>query len=342
VTLVTGAGEQLVRPGTANVEAYDMYLKGRAAMRHRGTEIWKAIDEFERAIALDPAFALAHAGLAQALTLAIFWGLTPSSQVQERAKTAAAQALAADPLLPESHHAIGFTALLIEYDREKARRSWERAVELDPANPESLILYGVFHLTYVRRDTVAAERQIRAAIALDPQSSYAYTSLAISLTFSNRSAEALEFADRAIELDRSSFYAQWVRLMATALLGRHDEVVASARIMSDKFGRHPWILMAISIVAGLAGRPETAEAVYHEVRGRALLEYVQQPVLAVTALYAGRRDEAFAHLHQAVRERDGLMAALALGWPALTPVRGTPEFDSVLQEMGFLAELPVS
>ncbi len=341
VTLA-GASEQLVRPGTANVEAYDLYLKGRAAMRHRGTELWKAIDEFERAIALDPAFALAHAGLAQALTLAIFWGLTPSSQVRERAKTAAARALEADPLLPEAHQACGFTALLIEYDRGKASRSWKRAIELDPGKPESLILRGTFDLTYVRRDGQAAEREIRAAIAMDPESAYAYTSLAVVLSFDGRSVEAIPVADRAIALDSQSFYAQWARLMAAALLGHHDEVLSSARRMGERFGRNPWILMGISIAAGIAGRRDTAEAAYHEITGRASLEYVQQPVLAVTALYAGRRDEAIAHLHQAVRERDGLMAALALGWPAFAPVRGTREFDSVLQEMGWLTEAPVS
>lgn len=338
VTLTPGAVEPLVRPGTANVDAYDIHLKARSAMRHRGSELWKAIDGFEQAIALDPAFALAHAGLAQALTLAIFWGLTPSIKVRDRAMTAADRALSLDPLLPEAHHAIGFTALLIEYDRDKAGRSWERAIEIDPNNPESHILRGMFDLTYVRRDGLAAERELRAAIAQDPESAYAHTSLAVSLSFSGRSAESLALADRAIELDGSSFYARWARMMAQALLGYHDEVLASASRMGERFGRHPWILMAISLAAGITGKEDTAEAVYNEVMGRATLEYVQQPILAVAALNAGRRDEAFAHLHQAVWERDALMASLALGWPGFASIRGTPEFDSVLQEMGWLAE----
>jgi len=342
VTLAAGSHEQLVRPGTANVEAYDLYLKGRKATRHRGPELWKAVDWFEQAIALDPDFALAHAGMAQALTLATFWGLTPSSPVRDRALTAAARALASDPQLPEAHHANGVTALLLAYDRDTARRSWERAIELDPSNPESHILHAMFHLTYVRQDGAAAERELRAAIAQDPESSYAYTSLAVSLSFGGRAVEAIPVADRAIELDSNSFYAQWARLMAQALLGHHDDVLSAAQLMSAKFGRHPWVLMAISIVAGIAGRKETAEAVHQEAKGRASLEYVQQPVLAVTAMNAGRREEAFTHLHQAVQERDGLMAALALGWPAFAPLRRTTEFDVVLREMGWLEEAPVS
>ncbi len=335
VTLEGRAGQPLVKPGTSNVEAYDIYLKGRAAMRHRGAELWSAIEHFERAIVLDPAFALAHAGVAQALSLAIFWGLIPSSQIRDRALSAAAEALASDPELPESHHAVGFTALMIEYDRDRARRAWERAIALDPGNAESHILRGVFDLTYVRRDGAAAEAELRTAVALDPQSAYAHTSLAVSLTFGGRSPEAIDIADHAIELDPNSFYAQWVRLMATALLGRHGEVLALARRLSERFGRHPWILMAVSIAAGAAGEPATAEAVYHEIKGRALLEFVQRPILAVVAANAGRRDEAFAYLHEAVRDHDALMAALAVDWPGFAPIRDTPEFDQVLREMGW-------
>ncbi len=335
VTFERGAGRQLVKPGTRNVEAYDLYLKGRAAMRHRGAELWKAIEHFEQAILLDPAFALAHAGVAQALSLAIFWGLAPSSQVRDRAVAAAAQALACDPALPESHHAVGFTALLIEYDRRKASASWQRAIELDPGNPDSHILRGVFDLTYIRHEGAAAERELRQAIAQDPESAYAHTSLAVSLTFGGRSAEAILIAGRAIELDPGSFYAHWVRLMATALLGRHEDVLLMARPLSDRFGRHPWILMAVSIAAGFAGATVTTDAVYHEIKGRALLEYVQRPILAVAAANAGRREEAFAYLHEAVRDRDALMAALAIDWPGFAPLRDSPEFDMVLREMGW-------
>ncbi|HEU5218866.1 MAG TPA: hypothetical protein VFU23_09415, partial [Gemmatimonadales bacterium] len=104
---------------------------------------------------------------------------------------------------------------------------------------------------------------------------------------------------------------------------------------SERFGRHPWILMGVSIAAAVAGVPATAQAVYHEVTGRALLEYVQPPILAVAAANAGHRAEAFAHLREAVRERDALMAALAVDWPGFAPIRGSAEFDEILRAMGW-------
>src|SRR5438105_9300839 len=108
--------------------------------------------------------------------------MVPTGRVRERAIAASERALALDPNLPETHHASGLTALLFEYDRERASRAWQRAVELDPGNPDSHILRGVFDLTYIRQDGEAAERELRLAIEQDPESSYAHTSMAVSLT----------------------------------------------------------------------------------------------------------------------------------------------------------------
>ena len=335
VTLASGEREPLVRPGTSNIEAYDCYLKGRLAMRHRGSELAKAIDWFERSLALDPDFAPAHAGLTQALALSAFWGIVPTQSVRERAIAAAERAMALDPNLPESVHAEGFTALFFHYDRERASRAWLKAIELDPKNPDSHILRGVFDFTYVRLDVEGAERELRTAIELDPESAYAHTGMAVSLTFGHRSLQGLPFAERAVALDPNSLYAHWVRMLTLALLGRLEEVLESSRALSARFGRHPWILMAISLASGIAGDTATSEAVYQELKGRSVLEHIQRIVLAVGAIYSGRREEAYEQLRAAAREREALLAALILDWPGLAPLRGTAEYDQILRSMGW-------
>ena len=335
VALETAGREQLVKPGTANVEAYDLYLKGRAAMRHRGSELTRAVEWFEQALALDGRFALAHAGLAQALSLAVFWGITRANTVRERAIAAANRAIELDPALPESHHAIGFTSLLFEYDRERSSQAWHEALALEPGNPDSHVLLGVYDLTYTNQDAARARRELETAIALDPESSYAYTSMAISLNFGRAPLEALPFAERAIQLDPNSLYAHWVRVLSLALLGRLEEVLVLSRDMGAKFGRHPWILMGIALAAGKANDPKTADAAYQELKGRSGLEYIQSLLLAVAALYSGRREEAFQHLHTAVAERDAMLTALALDWPGFDPILDTPEYAAVLRMMGW-------
>ena len=326
---------QLVKPRTANVEAYELYLKGRAAMRHRGRELITAVTAFEQAIGLDHDFASAHAELAQALGLLSFWGAVPSEEIRERALTSAAKALAVDPNLPEAHTATALTAIMLEFDRAKASAAWDRALVLDPGNPDARIMRALFDLTYVRRDYDAAIREIAAAIERDPESAYAHTSHALALIFASRFEAALPSAQRAVELDPSSFYAHWNLLQAIGYLGRLDEALPMARDLMARFGRHTWLLAGISIAAQAAGRRDLAEAVYTELKGRAGIEYVQRGLLGPAALAAGHVEEGFAYLLEAARSREAFMAAVALGWPWPEPYRKDPKYAEVLREMGW-------
>lgn len=328
---------QLVKPRTDNVEAYELYLQGRAAMRHRGRELTAAVRAFDQAVALDAGFASAHAELAQALSLLSFWGALPVAQIRERALTAAARAVAADPELPESHIATALTAILLEFDRAKASAAWERARALDPGNPDAQIMRALFDLTYVRRDYETAIREIAAALERDPESAYAHTSHALALIHAGRPAEALPSAFRAVELDPSSFYARWNVIQALACLGRLDEVLAMAQDHIGRFGRDTWLLVGVSIAAGEAGRQDVAEAIYTELKGRAGTEYVQRSVLAPAAAVAGHLDEGFEHLLQAAREREPFLVAALLSWPWLERLRRHPRFGEVLREFGWEA-----
>jgi serine/threonine-protein kinase len=327
--------QQLVKPRTSNVEAYELYLKGRAAVRHRGSELAGAVTAFEQAVRLDPYFASAHAELAQALSLLTFWGALPADQVRKRALTAAGHAMTLGADLPESHTATALTALLLEYDRERASTAWDRALALDPLNPDTRILRALFDLSYIRGDHDAAIREVGAAIEQDPESGYAFTSHSIALSFAGRFEAALVSARRAVELDPDSLYAHWSLLLALALLGRIDEVLAAAPGSLGRFGRHPWLLTAVSIAAATSGRTDTAEAVYAELRGRAALEPVQLTMLAAAAANARHQDEAFACLHEAVKQREALLPAVVLGWPGLAPLRSAPEFTTVIAAMGW-------
>lgn len=334
VTLGTGKAG-LVNPGTRNVEAYDLYLRGKLASRHRGTELLKAERLFEESIAVDPDFALAHAGLAQCLVLSAFWGIRRPEEVWAKALAASAAAIEAGPELPEAYQAVGLTALTMEFDREKALRAFDHAVELDPHNPDSRSLRGVFGYTYATSQPERAEADHRIAIDHDPQSAYACISMAMSVAFARRYEPALPFARRAVELDPGSLYAHWALMLANALLGRHDEVLEQSRTVSARFGRHPWILMAVSIAAERAGRRDTALAVYHELKGRAALEYVQGVVLAVAASAAGHRDEAYEQLRVAAAQHDTLIAALVQFWPGLDAMRNSDAYKDLLREVGW-------
>ncbi len=335
VTLSAGADARLVKPSTGSLDAYDLYLKGRAALRQRGASLFVAVRAFENAIRLDPDFALALAGLAQALVLLNFWGLAPPAAVRTRALESAARALATDDAQSEVHIAAGLTAFAMQYDRDAAARSWARACELDPANPDARMFRALFDSCYANGNFDLTLSEIDGAMTRDPQSAYVLAGQSIVYAYAGRYDDAVESGNRAVELEPDSFYAQWSLIHALALRGHYDHVTEYALGLMPRFGRHTWLLGAISIAARRVGRDSEAVAVYTELKGRSQLEYVQDTMFAVVALNAGHRAEALALLTHAVETHEALFPAMALYHPTLAALRGAPEYSALLGRVGW-------
>jgi serine/threonine-protein kinase len=331
---VTLAGEtpKIAKPQTPEFEAYEQFLKGRDASRRRGAALLHAVQAFEEAIARDPRYAPALSGLAQSLTLLAFWGLTATSEIRSRAIEAASLALAADPSLPEAHIATALTAMLLEYDLEKAAKHWWPQRE---PNADDRITRALFQACYIQGDVGASVRDIDAVIRDDPQNAIAFASRAVALSWHRRSDGAIESARRAIELQNDSLFSHFAFSHTLAIVGDFAGLAPGAPRIMARFGRHVWLLMMLGIAAGNAGERAAAQAVYAELEARSRLEFVQQVVLAVCALSAGLRDDALRHLHASAADREALFAAVALYWPPLDPLRGTREYDEILQSIGW-------
>ncbi|MFL5496439.1 MAG: protein kinase domain-containing protein, partial [Gemmatimonadales bacterium] len=200
-----GVGEGLVRPPTENLEAYDQFLKGRGLARQRGPALLRAVECFDRAIALDGAFAPAHAELAEALLLLALYGMVHPAEVHARAAAATGRALALDANLVAAQLALGLLSLMGDFDREKAAAAWARAIELDPASLEARALGALFDLCYVRGEYQAAIPELRAVVEADPLSAHARAQLALALAWSRQPELAAEEARRGIELDPTAF-----------------------------------------------------------------------------------------------------------------------------------------
>ena len=335
VTLGVGVTGALIKPATDNLRAYDEYLKGVAMMHRRGAGIIAAIECFQRAIALDADYALALAGLANALVLSCFWGITRPQDVSAAALDASARALKANPLLVESHVAAALVALLVEFDQAKSARAWDRALELGPTDFESRVTRAVFYLGYIRGDFDAAARDIRLALDCDPLNPTYHTNFAFVLGFSGRGAEAAVEARRAMELDPDALYAQWVLVLSLYIAGADEDVIATGMQVMSKFGRHAWIMMAMTGAYARLGRMEEARSLYAELQARSRTGYVQPGVLATTASYLGHRDEAVRLWLQAAAGRDMVMPALLLYSPLTTLLRAQPEHTALLQQLGW-------
>jgi len=138
-------------------------------------------------------------------------------------------------------------------------------------------------------------------------------------------------AARGIELDPGAFYPHWAHFMAQAAGPDPSEALATGPILLTRFGRHPWLMMALAYAAGVTGNRDRAEALYAELLARSRGEYVQPVSLAITALGAGQTTESYRHLREAARIRDPLLAVTVLHYRLLNAIRGTEEFAEVLQ-----------
>jgi len=339
VTLDRGSDGQLVRPPTANVDAYDLYLKGHALIQQRGPALPRAVECFEQALALDPLLALAHAELGEALLLMSLYGSVPPADIQERAREATSTALRLDPNLVTGQIVLGLLSVMAEFDREKATAAFARAVELDPKHGYARTVQAVFSHCYIKGDFERGPRQLRAVVESDPLNAMARAQLAQVLVWCRETDEAVAQARRGIELDPQAFYPYWSLIHALALGPDPREALEVGQPLLSRFGRHPWLMMGMALASGSAGERDRGAALYAELEARSHGEYVQPGALAAAAIGAGFDDRALQHVNQAVAVRDPLFAVMAMHWPGYARFRQDPRFVAALRQLGW--ERPV-
>ncbi len=330
---VANRAAPLVKPPTDNIVAYTLYIKGRFLQRQHGEGPGKSLEYFRQALALDPDFALAHAGLADAYVLLGVMGLLPPKQVMPEAKQAATRALEIDDTLADAHVALAWVSMQWDYDSESAKQHFLRALELDPRHAEAHSRYAVYLLS-ARGPSEAALMEARKGVELDPLAEPAHSWLGLSLSVSRQLDEAITRLKHASELDPTSFHPHHLLSEAYRLNSMYPEAIASAETAMALAGRNPWSLGVLGLTHAAAGNLTEANAILGELLECSRRENVSWIFLA--ALYAalGRKDEAFAALDRAYEERDGLITVLKF-WPHFDPVRDDPRFDELLERVGY-------
>jgi serine/threonine-protein kinase len=235
--IATTLGAQLGRDGaapsvgSANPDAYDLYLRGRFLLQRRGAGVRQSIDKFEQAIAHDSAFALAHASLALALQLWPYFEDVNARNLEARATRAIQRALASDSTIAEAHTA---QAMMHQhrYEWAAAEQSYRRALTFNANEADSHIQFGRF--LFYTGQVARSEPLFRRARALDPSSSVASSWLGHILFIRGRRDDGMAEMRRAVEIDSTNppslvFFAQALRDV-----GRNDE----ARAVVDRLWRN--------------------------------------------------------------------------------------------------------
>jgi adenylate cyclase len=334
---VTLEGSGLVKAGTNNLEAYQLYVKGRALLYRRGGAIPRAVECFERAVALDSDYALAWAGLADSNTGLGYYGLVHPQVCMPKGMEAARRAVALDSSLAEGHSALAMACLMGGWDKAEAEQEFLRALELNPRYIQARDWYAFFYLQFAAGRLEEGVAQAKLAVESDPLSSYARTVLGFTYTFAGKYDCGVQECERGVELDSESYFARGCLLVALHLSGRFDEAVTVGEQALAMSGRHSWSMAGLAVTFADWGKSVDAEAIYAEMTARARRYYVQPCTLALAAAAAGFEDEAIRHASEAFGIRDPMSQMFfSRVWPDSGRLRMYPRFLEIAADTGWL------
>jgi TolB-like protein/Tfp pilus assembly protein PilF len=328
-------GEPLVKTGTPNLEAYQSYLKCRALLYKRGPAISRALVCCQRAVDLDPNYALAWAALADCYTLLCWYSLGVPRDFMPKAMEAARRAVALDPSLAEAHSALAVISLLYSWDRAEAEREFARAIQLNPKDIQALHWYGFFYLQLSEGQLAQGMEQGKLALASDPLSGTAHAMYALTCYLAGKTAESVEVSRRAVQLDSESFLTNWVLQVVLVSSGQYEASVAAGESALAMSGRHPWSMAWLAVALADWGKAGEADSVYLEMQARAGREYVAPTLLAIAALAAARDDEMIRYAREAYEIRDPSCTTFFSRYSSLSPrLYRDPRFREIIAQMG--------
>jgi serine/threonine-protein kinase len=333
VTLAGGKEHRLVEQATTNIEAYQLYLKGRALVDRRGANVPTGLSLLRKAVELDPGYSLAWAGVADAFTVMAYSGASPGSETKAQAMAAAGRSIELDPTSATAHTALACATLLYENNRALAKREFERALELNPNYGMGRCWYANFYWNWARGDFERGIAEARRALDSDPLSAYLTMTLGVSLFTAGRLEEAIDACRRAIELDPASFVSRWALGIALGLAGRSTEAISTLEAAAVMSGRHSLALTGLAGVFAQSGQPAEALTLHRELIDRTSRSYVSPSHLALTAEAAGQHEEAMAFVRRAWDEREPSFILWARHFPQYRALHSDARFAAILREM---------
>ncbi len=342
VRVTVGARERrrLMSARAVKPDAYDAYLLGRHVWNQRtDLALDRALVHFRKAIAADPDFALAHAGLALTLGPRQVYGYVPPGTGLAEQKAAGLKALELDPGLAEARAALG-AARTIEWDWEGAEAEFRRAIELDPSSMVSHLWYGWNLRARGRLAESVAHR--RRALELDPLNVLVNRPVARDLAAAGDEKAALAQWSRTLELepDQALTHLDVARFHFDR--GRRDPgLVHLLRARGLEF-EGPWALSSLAVVQAASGDEREARRLLEELDAESARQYVSPVLPAMIHAALAENDRAFALLDRACAAKDPALVSIQVGevgfirlaQAPLAALRADPRFDDLLRRMG--------
>lgn len=323
--------KHLAKHYTENREAYLAYLRGRyMAGKYTKEGMKKSIEYFRQAIEIDPAFALAYAGLAMA-----YWNVSAvqfaPTEVMPKARQAARKALDIDPQLAESHAAMALVKMAYEWDREEAEREFRRATELNPGYSTIYQWHG-WHLAIMGRLEESID-ELKRAQELDPLSEInAY--IGLSHYWARQYDRAIEQFQKALELYPDFWlphlFLGWTRLQLGELSKANQDLTEAFRLEDN-----PWTVASLAHASAIFGDRNRVAQLLDELRQRTERQFVAPYFVARIYTGLGETEQAFAWLEKAYEARDECITWLKVD-PTMEGLGPDPRYAVLLRRLGLV------
>ena len=321
---LTGAEKkQLGRRYTEDLEAYQLYLKGRYFWNKRTGEAFrKAIEYFDQAIARDPVYALAHAGLADCYTLMPWYGYLWPREAFPKAKAASRRALEVDPKLAEAHISLAHATMNYDWDWKEAEKEFRRALDLNPNYVTAHYWYSDYFTAAGRHE--AAIGQARRGRDLDPLSLIANAYLGSRFYYARLYDRALEQLRKTLEMEakfRPALY--WIGQVYVQI-GQYEDALEA--LGQSGIGK------GLGLTYARMKQAEKAREIVREQERESEKRYVAPLDIAKTYMELGEADKAFTWMEKAYEERDVWLFFLNVD-PELDLVRSDPRFKDLVRRI---------
>jgi TolB-like protein/class 3 adenylate cyclase/Tfp pilus assembly protein PilF len=323
---------RLTKRYTDNVEAYQLYLTGRYHnLKLTPPEIRTAMTFYQRAIDLDPTYALAYFGIAEANRALTMTADIPSKECLPKAKAAARKALEIDESLAEAHASLSFSVTWFDWDWALAQKEAKRAIALNPNSGFAHLAYGQV-LSLLGRHEEAVAEGARAS-ELDPLFLLVRAIEGLFLYHAGRNDEANARLQKALEIDQSFWITHLMLGNVNIQEGTYPEAIAEFTKAKELSHGNSQAVASIGYTAALAGDKAKALAVLDELKASSNQHYVPPVNIALVYNGLGDQNQAISWLDKAIEDHDARLTLLKVD-PKWDSFRSNPRFIAVLNRIG--------
>jgi tetratricopeptide (TPR) repeat protein len=330
---LTGAERELLaKRHTDSTKAYQAYMRGQFFYNKKTPAgLKKAIKYFERAIKIDPNYALAYIELSKSYLYSFDLNLLSPDQSLLKAREYLQEASRVDDGLAEVHTTLALLKTY-EWNWAEAENEYKLAIEINPNLSEIHYRYAALLRHLARFDE--AMSQIRLAQELDPVSLSINTGIGTTLHFARRYDRAVKECQKALELDMDHPAIHYVMGLSYEQQGKYHKAMAEYQKANSFFNHdNPEVLASLGRVFALSGEISKARQILDRLVRQSKRKYVSPFYIASICICLGEKDQAFAWLEKAYKERDCELGLLKVD-PRLDALRDDPRFLSLLQRVG--------